>query len=166
MQSNPAVTFVVSLLILFRFVKRRYPLKHFLICIACILWPLACTSTRPGQSNTNSYQTLALQKYGEGVKFTPNTTGNLMLCVKAGEQTAQFPYPSAKFFVFELTTNKMLYEDEVGQGSVWWLNDREIKIRTISGILKDIEQREEGFRVDVFTGQKSRLNTGKPESNE
>lgn len=100
---------------------------------------LSCTShrdVRQQQPSIARYQVLAREKYGNGVEFTPNSTKTAVLCFKMSKPTPQLPQQQVAFFVFDLVSDTVMYEDNIPNGSVQWKDDFSIVVNITPGIEK------------------------------
>jgi hypothetical protein len=85
------------------------------------------------------YQTLAAQKYGQGTEFLFNDTKTAVLCLKKSKPTAKNPQHQVSFFVFDLSIDSMIFEDEIANGSVSWKDHLTVLVNTVPGIVKSDE---------------------------
>jgi hypothetical protein len=83
------------------------------------------------------YRSLAVQKFGEVFETLPNTSGSAVLCVKASKPTQLQPQQQVAFFVYDLDTRSLLFEDSIPNGSVGWKDSVSVIVTLIPGTVKD-----------------------------
>ncbi len=113
--------------------------SSFLIMVTLIGSVLSCTShrdVRQQQSSIARYQSLAQEKYGDGVEFVHNSTKTAVLCLKKSKPTLQVPQQQVAFFVFDLASDTVIFEDSIPNGSVQWKDDFSIVVNITPGIEK------------------------------
>jgi len=57
-----------------------------------------------------------------------------------------------QFFVYDLKNEKVLFEDSLANGSVKWLNDYQIQVSTVPGIVtedEEVDKKLMGYIYDV-----------------
>ena len=96
----------------------------------------SCTShhdVRQQQSPIARYQSLAREKYGDGVDFVPNAMKTAVLCLKMPKPTSLLPQHRVSFFLFDLASDTILYEDNIPNGSVEWKDEFTILVNITPG---------------------------------
>jgi len=107
-------------------------------------------------SSVTPYKTLALKKYHSQVVYKLNPDKTYVLCVKKQNPKPFVPkqFTQLRFFVYDLKTNKLIFEDSLENGHVQWENSNQIKVTITPEIVKDIEVKEYGYRYNVITRKK------------
>jgi hypothetical protein len=125
--------------------------------LLCLL-PVSCGSSRKEvkglESQPTQYQAVALQKYGQGVDFLINDTKTAVLCLKKSKSTAKNPQQQVSFFVFDLSIDSMIFEDEIVNGSVSWKDSLTVLVSTVPGIVKSEEPvagQKSGYIFDLLS---------------
>ncbi len=112
---------------------------------------LAKKESNSGESVEN-YKKLAVDKYKDNITYQINLTHLYVLCHKQSRSTSRNPFPQVQFFVYDLKNEKVLFEDSLVNGSVKWLNDYQIQVSTIPGIVTGEEEADKklmGYIYDV-----------------
>jgi hypothetical protein len=116
---------------------------------------LSCSSSRQfrhEESSSLRYRTLGTERYGEGAEYTFNSTKTAVLCVKEAKTTLLVPQRRIAFFVFDVTADSILFEDNLANGSVAWIDEFSIVVKIISGIEESEEnspRRRPGYIFDL-----------------
>ncbi len=95
-------------------------------------------SIRTEQRRQN-VETLAAAKFGRGAEILPNSTGTAMLCLKRSKPTQLNPQQQVSFFVYDVASGSILFEDEIPNGSVGWGDDVSVVVTVVPGIVKSDE---------------------------
>jgi hypothetical protein len=112
-------------------------------------------------SPETSYEAAARSKYGGRVKFVFNNSRSYVLCV-AGKHQFRRLFPSSsprlRFFVYDLASEEIIFEESVENASVSWEDDTLVKVTVTPGIVRVEGPREYGYLYDVVARQKLPLN--------
>ena len=111
----------------------------YLLFVVVLLTAASCKSSERATiaHGAGSYQSLAEQKYGRGVDFFLNSSGTAVLCVRRTKPAQLQPQQQVSFFVFDIRTESVLYEDNVPNGSVKWRDDTSVVVLVTPGIVRD-----------------------------
>jgi hypothetical protein len=116
----------------------------------------SCGSSRKDlkepESGTARYQAEAVQKYGQGVEFVFNDGKTAVLCLKMSKPSAKNPQQQVSFFVFDLSIDSTIFEDNLANGSVSWKDNITVLVSTVPGIVKSDETsagRKSGYIFDL-----------------
>jgi hypothetical protein len=108
-----------------------------------ILQCVSCGSSRKDvrepEAATQRYRTIAVQKYGPDAGFVFNASKTVVLCVKKSKPSSQDPQQRVSFFVFDLSIDSAIFEDNISDGSVRWQDDFSILVSIVPGIVKSDE---------------------------
>jgi hypothetical protein len=107
-----------------------------------------------GEIRGAGYESLAMQKYGQGVEFVQNMSGTTMLCVKKSKPTQLTPQHQIAFFVYDMKARNVLFEDSIPNGSVNWNDDFSIVVSIVPGTVRDDDKTpapRPGYIYDVRT---------------
>lgn len=115
---------------------------------------LACCALAKKEANSGgsaeNYKKLAVDKYKDNITYQINLTHLYVLCHKQSRPTSRNPYPPVQFFVYGLKNEKVLFEDSLANGSVKWLNDYQIQVSTIPGIITGDEEANKKLRGYIY----------------
>jgi len=137
-------------------------LKKIIASILVVYTVISCNVLNNNENNSViienqklTYTEIAKQKYGSETQFLKNSTNNFILCFKREKKTAANPNPILRFFIFSEKEQKIIYEaNEIG-GEVKWLNDKQVEITFVPGIVKSNEKPPFHYIYDVE--QKKRI---------
>jgi hypothetical protein len=85
------------------------------------------------------YRAIAIQKYGQKVEYLFNAAKTVVLCVQKPKPSSENPQQRVAFFVFDLSTDSTIFEDNIADGSVRWQDDFNILVDIVPGIVKSDE---------------------------
>jgi len=103
-------------------------------------------------ASVDNYRKLAVDKYKDNITYRVNLTHSYVLCHKQSRPTSLNPFPPVQFFVYDLKQERVLFEDSLANGSLKWLNDFQIQVSTIPGIVTGDEEADKnllGYIYDV-----------------
>ena len=107
--------------------------------------------------NLKKYEILAKEKFKKNYLVDLNSSQSFAIC---SNNTKSNSFSS--FFIYDILADKMLFEDSNNFSSVKWINEHQIKVSVIPGIVKGKENEEEnniGYMYDVKKKQKiSKIN--------
>ncbi|MFC1481418.1 hypothetical protein ACFL6E_04125 [Candidatus Neomarinimicrobiota bacterium] len=133
----------------------------FLILQLTVVHALAsCASADEDSSSATSvgkYTKLAIAKYHDNISYQVNSAHSYVLCYKQSRPTNQNPFPPLQFFVYDLENDKVQFEDSLVNGSVYWLNDYQLQVSKIPGIVTHDEEANRqlmGYIYDVLHQRK------------
>jgi hypothetical protein len=76
---------------------------------------------------------MAAQMYGPAVEFLFNESKTAVVCFKKSKPTPLLPQRQVQYFVFDLVSDTMLYEDNIPNGSVEWKDNFSILVNITPG---------------------------------
>lgn len=118
----------------------------------------ALASCAPAKTDSNSvasvakYKKLAVDKYEDNITYRVNLTHSYVLCYQQSRPTSLNPFPPVQFFVYDIKNERVLFEDSLANGSIKWLNNYQIQVSMIPGIVTGDEvadQKLPGYIYDV-----------------
>ena len=138
--------------------------RLFIASLLMSLFHLDCTTTSPDSQQPNttgsespsqtiaseSYKKIAGQKYKNNVDYRFNASKTHVLCIKKSKPTQENPFPSLAFFLYDLKREKILLEESSTRGHVKWLNDHQIQISLIPGIVTGDEQKNKRLTGYIY----------------
>jgi len=110
-----------------------------LLCLLLVSCGSSRRDLREPESQPTRYQAVGLQKYGQGAEFAFNEGKTAVLCLKKSKPSAKNPQQQVFFFVFDLSIDSMIFEGEIVNGSVRWIDDLTVLVNTIPGTVKSDE---------------------------
>ncbi|MCX6135065.1 MAG: hypothetical protein NTU47_14725 [Ignavibacteriales bacterium] len=107
--------------------------------ILSVIVLVSCSSREAKKHETQAeqYESLALQKYGKVADLIRNTSGTAVLCVKSSKPTQLQPQRQIAFFVYDIAARTVLFEDNLPNGSVSWMDDVSVVVNVFPGTVKD-----------------------------
>ena len=116
----------------------------------------SCGSSRkdlkePG-FGTPRYQVLATEKYGQRAEFIFNDNKAAVLCLKKSKPSAENPQQRVNFFIFDLSIDSTIFEDNLADGSVGWKDNFTVLVSTVPGMVKSDESsngKKSGYIFDL-----------------
>ncbi len=111
----------------------------------------AVSDTRPGVLHkAESYQDIAEAKYNENIEYIFNADTSYVLCIKQFKPTNQTPFLKLNFFVYLLKSMQIVFEESLGRGHVKWLNNHQLQVFLIPGIIKGDEKQSQKFYGYIY----------------
>lgn len=120
--------------------------------ILSVILLVSCSSREVNkhEPQVQQYESLAMQKYGQGADLIRNTSGTAVLCVKSAKPTQLQPQRQIAFFVYDISTRTVLFEDNVPNGSVSWMDDVSVVVTVIPGTVKDDDKTPSARQGYIF----------------
>lgn len=125
---------------------------HYISAMVSIVALLSCGTgdVTKGEVQGEEYKSLAFQKYGQGADLIRNTSGTAVLCVKSSKPTQLQPQQQISFFVYDISTRTVLFEDNLPNGSVSWMDDVSVVVTVIPGTVKDDDKTPSARQGYIF----------------
>lgn len=133
--------------------------KSVLILTLIIIFLYDCISSESSSidnddkdSSNNSPEILnsiAKSKFENNYVLIYNPSKDFVICKKVNKE--EIPgYQLLNFFLFDLIKGKIIFEDRVPNGNIYWQSDHVVKIEEIPGIIqKDVSVPIPGYKYDV-----------------
>ena len=125
-----------------------------LICFSLLIVYSCVSSEDKSTEGERMYEKSAIEKYGDNIKYLFNAAHTYVLCIKQAQAGTEQPFPPLKFFVYDLDSEKIVYEESLANGSVKWRNDYQLEITIIPGIIKGNEEGVNYFIYDLNEGKR------------
>ncbi len=142
-----------------KFENRRFAALFLFLGLLLI----ACASTNGSHMQppaAETYKSVAEKELGKAVKYSFNQDSSYVLCVSGDKPTALNPQPRTRFMVYNLITNKVVYEDNLSDGHVEWKNAHQLAVSYTPEIIRGDEgSSTTGYIYDLQTGKKVVKNT-------
>jgi len=136
-------------------------IAHLVLLLVC-MYLFSCSSrdVTKREMTPTDFRAIATRKLGEGAESIPNPAKTAVLCVKRSKPTTLMPQHQVSFFIYNVAEGKVVFEDNLANGSVGWKDERLVLVEIVPGIEKLDESSPpqlRGYLVDALTGQKSDL---------
>jgi hypothetical protein len=141
--------------------------KIVIFILAIFSFNNCCSSdTVSSQKNDVSiYKSIAEQEFGSNYKEIFNSDSSYLIVTSPSNKTTTGLNSPLKFFVFNLSENKIVFRENLPNGNIKWINDRQVKVSTEPGIISGKEDKNStGYTYDVILKRKI-LNEGKFRNN-
>ncbi|ELR68234.1 hypothetical protein C900_00588 [Fulvivirga imtechensis AK7] len=126
------------------------PVIFFLILASCI--------NGKKQATRYDYQSISEAKLPAPVEYSFSADSTYVLALNEKKGTPKHPQNNIRYLVHDLTTNKLVLEDGLDNGSVSFHSDHELKIVLIPGIMKaDQSLDDHTYIYDLRTKEKRLL---------
>ena len=115
-----------------------------LVLLSAVLFN--CKNSKEVADKTVDYKALATEKLGEKVAFIPNEDNSMVLC--SSQQSSPKLGPSGvKFFVFDNNSNTIVYEENIGRGTVAWYSNTQLEMYYTPGTMRQDQTRDDFISV-------------------
>jgi hypothetical protein len=136
-------------------------LKFTAFILITILINACCTSTKTSQMNNNSpgYKNIAGSKLGKDYRVIFSPDSSYIAACNSGKMSGNNISSPLKFFIYDLKNEKTLFEENLPNGKVEWINKHQLKVSTEPGIVSGKEDKNNkmfGYIYDVK--QKRKIN--------
>lgn len=131
-----------------------------------ILMLISCGSSKKESARltrNEAYKVVAAQKYNAPIQHLFNDTKSHVLCFNQTRASTRNPFPSLSFFIYDLKSEKVIYEETLDNGRVLWLNENQVQITVIPGVITSAHKKEDTIYIyDLKTGQREKLTRMNP----
>jgi len=94
------------------------------------------------QKPTSKVELLAAEKFENHYVIQNNSSNTFALCVNKIIGSDHLFRNAINYFIYDLSNEKLIHEELIASGNVKWLNDHQIQITIIPGIVKGDEKGE------------------------
>lgn len=115
---------------------------------------LTCQPSTEKMNDLTEIEQIATEKYNGKYIFNNNTNGTHTLCIKQNPDTDVQNFTPLNFFVFDNKEKEVVFEDNLPNGEVSWINDFQIKVRSFPGIVQPGKENPENYIFDLKSGKK------------
>lgn len=125
-----------------------------------LMTQIFCSGTKTDSqpvSEKEKYRRVAKTKFGDRVEYLFNQSKNFVICFKKEKPTPQIPQNRLSFFVYNLETDEIIFEDTLTDGEVSWKSNTQFRVRTTPGMLTvdpEYNQKLTGYVFDVTLKRK------------
>lgn len=140
----------------------RLALMKYLLLLPSMLLFLsfnACKSSKTqavDESPQATLQKLATEKFGTAAKIDFNKPKSYVLVTNNGKVDKNSGLSSVSFFVYEISSGTVIFEDFINQGSVKWVNTDQIQVDISAGNYREGDAK--GYLFDTKTKEKESIN--------
>jgi hypothetical protein len=115
--------------------------KVIIVLTSSLIFLLAaCSSSQPGSGEQHAgrerYKSIAAQKLGPNAEFLFNEQRTAVLCLGKPTPTSVRPQRHVFFFVFDLSSDSTIFEDEIVDGSARWKDNFTVLVMSVPGMVK------------------------------
>ncbi|HTY39125.1 MAG TPA: hypothetical protein VMH23_18545 [Bacteroidota bacterium] len=103
--------------------------------LLCVLF--SCRATEATGGRELAYQTIAEQKLGKGAECILNSSRSAVLCLMKSKPTQLQPQQQVSFFVFDVGTKAIIFEDVLPNASVKWMDATSVLVLVTPGTQRD-----------------------------
>jgi hypothetical protein len=121
----------------------------------------ACCSSKVTNSklkpDTFSYKRIAEEKFNNNYKVSFNQDSTSIIVYYYPKNVTKQLFPPLKFFVYSSRNNEIIFQDNLPNGTVKWINDHQLQVSTIPEIVKGgdkVNEENFGYVYDVFKKRK------------
>jgi hypothetical protein len=97
------------------------------------------SNDQPKSPDTFKYELVAKEKFKENYVMQYSPAKSYVLCLKKDSYSKEKNNISS-YFIYDLNKDGIVYEETIGKGSVEWLNDNQLQVSVIPGIVKGDEK--------------------------
>ncbi len=120
----------------------------------------ACCSTKnttkEKNSDNQSYKSIAKEKYNENYIVKSNIDSTYFVVASTSKKTSQNINSPLKFFVYNNKTGQVIFEDNLINGKLEWINRNQIKITTEPEVISGIEEKNKSMTGYIYDVTKKR----------
>lgn len=135
----------------------KHPAMIKKISLLLLVFVMACGNKNlPGtKDQQQAYKNIAAEKLGSDVEFIPNELKNFLLCLHDEKSSAENPENNLRLLVYDLTTDKVSLELNVGSGTAKWISTYELEVFYKPKVIQRGETRDDYVTIyNLTTGEK------------
>ena len=107
------------------------------------------------KNNTPVYKSIAASEFGSNYKVIFNSDSTYLIVTSSSNKTTTGLNSPLNFFVFNLSENKIVFEENLPNGNIKWIDDRQIKVSTEPEIISGREDKNlTDYTYDVILKRK------------
>ncbi len=136
-------------------------LRNMLFLVSLFLLMNSCSSSKEESGEIQSYQPLykkiAEEKFNNDYKIAFNKDSTYIIIYYYTQGNSKQQNSPLRFFVYNSGTNETIFQDNLANGDVKWINNYQFKVSTIPGIVKGNEDGNKeifGYVYDVISKRK------------
>jgi len=131
--------------------------KIVIFILAIFSFNNCCSSDTISSRKNNApvYKNIAESEFGSNYKAIFNSDSTYLIVTSPSNKTTTGLSSPLKFFVFNLSENKIVFRENLPNGSVKWINDSQIKVLTEPEIVSGKEDKNStGYTYDIILKRK------------
>ena len=137
-------------------------LKKALLLLLILI--VSCTSVKKNNVGIKEVKKLniakvAHEKFGENYSLDYNSSNEFVICQNGNESMVAGNSP-IKYFIYDVTNNKMIEENIIPLGNISWVSKFEVKVEIHPGMIQKNVEPDNGYILNVKTNFKTKLNGG------
>ncbi|WP_282125322.1 hypothetical protein [Marinifilum flexuosum] len=110
---------------------------------------------KPTKNQQAAYLQLAKEKFGEEVEFKFNSDKNYVICEKVNSKLQPNPNQLKEFFVYDIISGTIIYEDKIANAKIEWHNEKQLLITKQRGYITNPEDTGKwAYVFDLITKKK------------
>ena len=140
---------------------RDITLRNIFLFICSFLFLNACSSSKEEKKELSSdlptYKKIAEENFKNDYKVESNSDSTYLIVYYSPKNKLRSLNPPLKFFVYNTSEKKVIFQDNLANGKIRWKNDHQFVVSTIPGIVKGDEAENLqmfGYTYDVITRRK------------
>ena len=122
----------------------------------CLIMIFGCYTASSELSKYEDADILAKKKFGNDYEIDKNKSGTLILCYKEDKKKNQ-PHTSVEYFVYNMSTKEIIFEEKLNDADIKWLDDYNIEIRITPEVISGDDDITV-FIFNVLTKEKQKTN--------
>lgn len=127
-----------------------------MICISFVRCKGTSSSKKDSVLKNATLTKLGTQKFGTAAQYLESPAKSYVLCYKEKKGTPRNPQNRIEYFVFQVSTNAIVYTNYVEGGQVNWFSDYQLAILTIPGMMPATKTKDD-FTVIYNLKDKTRI---------
>lgn len=133
--------------------------RIFILFITSILLSACCSSDKIKKENKQTepdFIKMAERKFDKDYKLVFNSDSTYLIARSSVFKEPDKITNTLKFFIYDNQNNKIIFEDNLVNATIKWLNDHQVQINQTPGIVKgkEDEDRMYGYVYDVVEQKK------------
>lgn len=129
---------------------------NFLLFCAAFICAVVFSSCSSNSENQNeetgkyAYVMLAKEKYSGDINYLSNKERTFVICVKRNKTNSVTPHSTINFFVYDIRSGNIIYEEERISAEVGWKDNTGVQVSIIPEIInEDDPPNKNDFIFDV-----------------
>lgn len=131
-----------------------------ILFLPILLIAACCSSSETSKKliiNTPAYEKIAEGKYNNHYRTSFNSDSTYLFVCASPNKSNNMPPAPLKFFVYDYKNEKVIFEDNLTNGKVKWINNQQIQVSTSPEIISGKEEENKkmyGYIYDVTKQKK------------
>lgn len=125
-------------------IKQLYRINYILVIalVIAFLFSSCCTAgkNRGGSDEKKTYESIAHQIYKGEITYLLNSSRSHVICISNKKTTSHSPHPVADFFIFDISADSIIYQENSVSAAVKWIDDNSVEVLITPEIINDENQ--------------------------